>query len=55
MWKPKYMTEETKQNIFHGLTRIANSDIPVNEVIKFIDVIEPQLVAEWYNKTKANA
>jgi hypothetical protein len=46
----KYLSPETKENIFHGLDRIANSNISVNEIEKFIDCIEPQLVAEWYNR-----
>ena len=47
---PKYMTEETKQNIFHGLDRVANSNISVNDIEQFIDCIEPELVSEWHNR-----
>jgi hypothetical protein len=55
MSKIQYLSEETKNNIYHGLERLSKTPVKTSDLCSWIDCIEPQLVAEWYNKTKQDA
>jgi len=49
-----FLENKHEKNIFHGLERLSKTPVKTSDLCDWIDCIEPELVAEWYNQ-KQNA